>query len=77
VLDEQPIEALGQQLISDPEGLRMRVADPLDDVPVAPARWNAPERRPGGRREQPAVRIERVEQAEEIVLVGPPTVVED
>ena len=72
----QPVEQLRELLEAAPERLGVGRRDPAEPVPVRAARRQRP--RPAWRHaQQPAFRVELVEEREEVVLVGAAAVEQD
>jgi hypothetical protein len=67
----------GQLSVRGLEGIRVRVADPRDDVPVVSRPAGQLKGRAWSDNVQPALGIKRIGEPEEVVLVGAASMVED
>ena len=72
----EAVEQLGEPREARPERLRLGRGDPAEPVPV-PASRRQRQRAAGGEAPQAALRVERVEQGIEVVLVGAAPMEED
>ena len=70
-------EPVGEHQVRLPEGRGVRVADPLNGVPVMTRLVGDPQRCLRGERGQASPRVEQVQQRKQVVLVDPAPVQED